>query len=187
MPEFVYRNVNDAYQLQVGLFRLAQNYFETGKTFSPPDIPNIFAIGGSRNGAVIRYKRPVTIIYTRPTERVLFSPARDANPFFHLYEAVWMLAGRNDLKSMTNYVARFKDFSDDGETLHGAYGYRWRKYFGYDQLDWIVDELKANPESRRCDQLEGLSHRGLAGRQPPRKATADQQTAKVSPARRACV
>lgn len=27
---------------------------------------------------------------------------------------------------------------------------RWRKFFGYDQLDWIVEELTANPDTRRC-------------------------------------
>lgn len=143
MPEFVYRNVNDAFRQQTAIFKKAveEGYDAFGPSFITTD---------SRNGPVIRYARPVTMIYTRPTERVLFSPERNANPFFHLYEAIWMLAGRNDLASMTRFVSRFKDFSDDGATLHGAYGYRWRKYYGYDQLDWIVDELKVNPTSRRC-------------------------------------
>jgi hypothetical protein len=104
----------------------------------------------SRNGPVLRINEPVTVTYMKPVEKVLFNPARDCNPFFHVMEALWMLAGRNDVAYLDQFNSNMKNYSDDGKTFHGAYGYRWRKYFGYDQLDWIVDELKANPESRRC-------------------------------------
>ena len=43
-----------------------------------------------------------------------------------------------------------EDFSDDGETLWGAYGQRWRKYFHKDQVDLIINMLKTNPDDRRC-------------------------------------
>ena len=92
----------------------------------------------------------MTITYQRPRERVLFGTARDANPFLAAYESLWMLAGRNDVAGVAFYAKQFREYSDDGKTLHGAYGYRWRQHFGYDQLDWIVEELKANPYSRRC-------------------------------------
>lgn len=82
-------------------------------------------------------------------ERTIFLSGRGWNPAFALVEAAWVLAGRNDLKSLTEFIANFGQFSDDGQTLHGAYGYRLRHYFGRDQLDAAVAELKANPESRR--------------------------------------
>lgn len=104
----------------------------------------------SRNGPVLQIEEPVIITYERPWERVLFNTARDCSPFLHLYESLWMLAGRNDVAPLAYYARQFLQYSDDGETLHGAYGYRWRRYYGYDQLDWIVDELKANSTSRRC-------------------------------------
>lgn len=125
------RNVNDALQKGVGLLSL------------------IGEREPSRNGTVLVAPEPVATVYARPRERVLFSALRDANPFFHLMEALWMLAGRNDVESMAYYAASMRDFSDDGETLNGAYGYRWRQHFGYDQLAWVVDELKHNPNSRR--------------------------------------
>ena len=84
----------------------------------------------SRNGPVLRIPYPVTIAYKRPWERVLFSNARDANPYFHLFESMWMLAGRNDLGWIQQFNSRMSEFSDDGISLHGAYGYRWRKWFG---------------------------------------------------------
>lgn len=107
-------------------------------------------IRNSRAGPIIACPGPVMIEYDRPCERVLFSPKRNANPVFHLLESLWMLAGRNDLKFPATIVKRMTEFSDDGKTLWGAYGFRWREFFGYDQIEWIIDELKANPESRRC-------------------------------------
>lgn len=106
--------------------------------------------GNSRNGPVLRFPTPVTTVWKTPHRRVSFSPIRDANPFFHLMEAMWMLAGRNDVKMPSMYAKQLATYSDDGQTLNGAYGYRWRNYFGYDQLDAVIAELKKNPESRRC-------------------------------------
>jgi hypothetical protein len=114
----------------------------------------------SRAGNVIAAPGPVTTVYERPTERVLFWPERDANPFFHLFEALWMLAGRKDLAFLTPFVKRMKNFSDDGVTLQGAYGYRWRKHWTVgvpggkiepiDQLERAITLLKSQPYSRRA-------------------------------------
>src|ERR1035441_9362085 len=97
---------------------------------------------GSRNGPVLVAPGPVTTVYRKPLERVLYSATRDANPFFHAMEAIWMLAGRNDLKWPMQFNKNFGAYSDDGVTLRGAYGYRWHSWFGYDQLNIIIDELK---------------------------------------------
>lgn len=105
----------------------------------------------SRVGDVLVSPRPVMTVYNEPTNRVLFSPMRDANPFFHVMEALWMLAGRNDLPWLTRFNKRFSSYSDDGgQTQPGAYGYRWRNYFGHDQLQDIILELKQNPDTRRA-------------------------------------
>lgn len=103
----------------------------------------------SRNGDVIVAPVPVTTVYSNPVERVLFDPVRDANPFFHLAEAFWMLLGRNDLETMTRYVKNMANYSDDGSTLAGAYGHRWRNHFMLDQITWAVNRLKADPNDRR--------------------------------------
>lgn len=133
----------------------------------------------SRNGPVLQITQPVIFTYTHPRERVLFNSVRDCNPFFHLYESLWMLAGRNDVAPLKYYAYKIGDFSDNGKTFNGAYGSRWRYvplhditegYFrsnrsnpGYnlrdqdygayagsvDQLAIIIDHLKRKPESRR--------------------------------------
>lgn len=117
----------------------------------------------SRAGSTITHPLPVTTIYRRPDERVVFWPERDANPFFHFFEGLFYLAGRRDLDFMTQFLPRMRDFSDDGVNLQGSYGWRWRHHFGYDQLERLIALLQKNLMSRRailtmwdprCDLLE---------------------------------
>jgi thymidylate synthase len=125
------RGVSEA--LYVGLLQLKAN----GK------------IVESRAGETLEMTYPVMTTYLHPRERVLFYPQRDANPFFHLFEALWMLGGRNDVEFVARYNKRMAEYSDDGQTFNGAYGYRWRSHFGYDQLEVAIHRLKTYPNDRR--------------------------------------
>lgn len=155
-----YRNVNDAFREMVKLFAVEQ--------------PGIIR-STSRVGDVLYIQEPCTITYTHPREKVLFNQARDANPFFHVYESLWMLAGRNDIAPLAYYAANYAKQVQDGDNpnANGAYGYRWRhaphqvrrwvalnemtgegQYQKFtepvDQLKIIIDQLKRKPDSRRC-------------------------------------
>jgi thymidylate synthase len=159
-----FRNVNDALRELVEIFGSSEsNRAEHGVKARPYSNPN-----GSGN--TLYLEEPVLITYERPRERVLFNEVRDANPFFHLYESLWMLAGRNDVAPLAYYNSKIEGFSDDGKTFNGAYGHRWKnavygsgrqfinqetgeaKMFrpGVDQLKIVIDHLKANPASRRA-------------------------------------
>jgi len=126
------RNVNDA------LYQAVKCLNEVGVRRS------------SRNGKVTMFPFPVATRYLCPTQRVLWNTERDANPFFHFFEGLWMLAGRKDVKWIQRFSKHITTFSDDGQTFNGGYGYRWRRHFGRDQLDDIVLSLKKNPNDRRC-------------------------------------
>lgn len=104
----------------------------------------------SRNGPVRVAPEPVCTVYTHPLERVLLHPQRDANPFFHFMEALWMLAGRNDVATVKEFNSRIDKYSDDGEVLHGAYGFRWREWFSFDQLAELIHLLQNEPDTRRA-------------------------------------
>ena len=104
----------------------------------------------SRNGPVLVFEEPTTIVYERPQQRVLRWAARDANPFFHFFEALWMLSGRDDVAYVERFASRMARFSDDGKTFNAAYGYRWRKWFERDQLPIIIRQLAQDADSRRC-------------------------------------
>jgi len=103
----------------------------------------------SRAGAVHEMIGPVITTYTNPCERVLFYPERDANPFFHCLEGLWMLAGRDDVEWISYYNKRMKEYSTNGHSFHGAYGARWRNWFDKDQLVNVIYRLKNYPNDRR--------------------------------------
>ena len=105
----------------------------------------------TRGGTVLVAPCPVVTVYERPTERVLYSAERDANPFFHLAEALWMLAGRNDATFLNQYIRNFgEQFAEPNGEVHGAYGYRWRKQFHFDQLEKVIEVLKQESNSRQA-------------------------------------
>lgn len=140
-------NVNDAFRTVVS--SIDNGSIETIRTTS-------------RVGDVLQVSYPFLLTYRNPLQRVLFNNIRDSNPFFHLFESLWMLAGRNNVAPLAYYSSNVaKVASDDGKTFNGAYGYRWRHPSGIamtyhdavnekDQLPIIIDQLKRKPDSRRA-------------------------------------
>lgn len=139
------RNVNDA--LHAGLLLLHAHGVEV------PCRPN------AAGDKVVEVPCPVATTYAMPRERVLWCPTRDANPFFHFFEALWILAGRDDVAFLTRFNKRMAEFNDNGKTFHGAYGYRLRKHFRAfndderrrprDQVDDAISALRNDPGTRR--------------------------------------
>jgi hypothetical protein len=148
MQTFNVRNVNEAYAVGVNAL------LATG-------VP-----GASRVSAVRAFDGPVTTSYRQPCERVLFNEQRDANPFFHFMEGLWMLAGREDVEWISQFNSQIQNYSDNGKIFHGAYGYRWRYHFGFDQLQELLAHLHEEPNSRRAiismwDPSDDLNTGGL--------------------------
>lgn len=103
-----------------------------------------------RGLAVVEFPYPVATYYTNPVECVLLDPARDANPFFHLYEAIWLIAGWNDVGRVSRYSSQIKTYSDDHKYFHGGYGARWWYRLHLSQIYKIVRVLQDDPDSRRA-------------------------------------
>jgi len=76
---------------------------------------------------------------------ILASPRRNLNWRFAVAEWLWMIYGRNDLKVLTRHNKRMAEFSDDGETLAGAYGPPLKQ-----QLTYIRYILKTAPTTRQA-------------------------------------
>lgn len=168
-----YANVNDAFDGLVGLFmrgergECLETRQDSGSMLSRQSVivkGNAFKKVPSRVGECLQLVDPVIITFDKPEQRVLFNEGRDCNPFFHVFETLWMLAGRNDIEPLEYYSSKIGDFVDDGDGLaNGAYGYRWRHAAqsmanpgipnrfgdGVDQLAIIIDHLKKVPTSRR--------------------------------------
>jgi hypothetical protein len=105
----------------------------------------------SRNGVVTMMDEPVILEITFPDERVVFDPVRNANPFFHVMEFVWMMTGGRSIEWLEHFNSRMVEYCDPGTTHnHGAYGHRWLEHFKTDQLEYVIETLKADPDSRRA-------------------------------------
>ncbi|TNC11688.1 hypothetical protein FF100_18800 [Methylobacterium terricola] len=115
--------------------------------------------------AVMRTGSPVTVagkatreilhrvtILERPLERFVFVPERRNDAFAQMAEAVWVIAGRNDVEWLGRYLPRATDFSNDGgSTWRGAYGPRLRRWNGsVDQFEHVRRLLMQDRSSRRA-------------------------------------
>ncbi len=108
----------------------------------------------SRNGEVLTIQEPLTVTVKNPLNRVLLDPVRQANPYFHVMEFIWMMAGSNDPNWIKAFNSRFQEYADTNNEhntpiIHGAYGHRWRNHFNLDQIHAAADMLEYNPETRR--------------------------------------
>lgn len=128
-------NVNEAYYNLKGLVTQS---------------PDCWRQVGVRGMSTLEWKGVFVTDYLNPCERVLLDEHRDANPFFHFFESLWILASRNDVKYLTQFNSRMAEFSDDGEVFHGAYGYRLRRAQGFDQIFNAIELLRKEPSTRRA-------------------------------------
>jgi len=103
-----------------------------------------------RRKSTLEYPGPVITTYHAPWERVMLHEVRDANPFFHLIDGLWVLAGRKDVELLSKFNSNIAQFSDDGKTFHGAYGDRLRWAFEIDQLAYVIRLLQRDPSTRRA-------------------------------------
>lgn len=126
------RNVNEAFMVVMNTW------------FTTPHMLRDIAPRGRRT---LELKELAAVTYLQPRERVLFCPTRNANPVLHLMDALWMLAGRDDVAFMAGVQPRFAEYSDNGATFHGAYGLRLQ---AHDQMALALEELERDPQSRRA-------------------------------------
>lgn len=142
------RNVNEAYHC-------LQRSLQT---------PSIWREVSPRGMRTWERPEPFITIYDQPQEYVLFDSIRDANPFFHFMESLWILAGNADVSTLAKYNSQIGQFSDDGKVFHAPYGYRMRRHFtvdeetdagdgtlkSVDQIKEVLKLLRKEPDTRRA-------------------------------------
>ena len=64
-------------------------------------------------------------------------------------EQIWFISGsRSPEDFLRQFTKIWDDFTNPGDVVTVAYGYRWRKHFGRDQLARLIELLKEEPSSR---------------------------------------
>lgn len=65
-------------------------------------------------------------------------------------EQIWFISGaRKPEIFLRNFTKIWDDFTNPGDVVTVAYGYRWRRHFGRDQLKLLIDLLNNDPSSRQ--------------------------------------
>lgn len=79
-----------------------------------------------------------------------------------LYEVLWYLSGENHIRNLREHTKIWDAWADKDGNLETAYGYYWRHFPSaqkdndgqwqvteVDQIQYVIDEIKRNPSSRR--------------------------------------
>lgn len=107
----------------------------------------------SPRGLKVQEIKNYSICIKNPKKRIISNPIRKMSLPYAFGELLWYLSGKNDVATMQYYSKRMKNFSDDGETLNSAYGYR---IFGhhpqipFNQWEHVVNLLKQDKDSRQA-------------------------------------
>src|SRR6476661_1387353 len=72
-----------------------------------------------------------------------------------VHELLWFLRGETNIATLrANNVSIWDEWADANDELGPVYGKQWRRWAAadgstIDQIAWVVDEIKRNPDSRR--------------------------------------
>ncbi|NWG27271.1 MAG: thymidylate synthase, partial [Ignavibacteriaceae bacterium] len=79
-----------------------------------------------------------------------------------LHEVLWYLSGENHIRNLRKHTKIWDAWADENGVLETAYGYYWRHFPSaqrnkngewvvreVDQIQYVMDEIKRNPNSRR--------------------------------------
>lgn len=97
-----------------------------------------------------------------PRNNVITCSTRNFSVSYACAELLWYLSMSNKIEMIKAYAPQYENFSDDGKTANGAYGYRWKHNLGFEianilfqtnfrsQLHAVIALLKKDPNTRQA-------------------------------------
>jgi thymidylate synthase len=104
----------------------------------------------ARTGEVIRALDPFSFSLDLSDGKLPVCGVRKTFPRSAAAEVAWFLLGTKSSEFIRRYAPFWDKFlEEDGDTVAGAYGYRWRHHFGRDQIADAIATLQHDPTNRR--------------------------------------
>ena len=109
-----------------------------------------------QNGITEKNQRTAHICHSLPGQTMQFDLAQGF-PLLTLRriplkvfiaEQIWFLMGQKNLAFLQRFTKIWDDFAEENNCVESAYGYRWRRHFGRDQINGLINLLKKDPTSR---------------------------------------
>ena len=147
------KNENNIYEFGVGYQMFAQDLDEAFNNwyYALSNMNLSDSQSESRDGEIVGEIINAITIIRDPTRNVMKSEIRKLSMRYAIGEMLWYLSGNNSLKEIQKYSKNGWDrMSDDGVTVNSNYGYCIKHKFGFDQWEFVKNELKKNPNSRRA-------------------------------------
>ena len=120
------RNINLDYMLKLGFLDREFDFKCSPRHLNIKELIN--------DGFIVDMDKPIIVL-----------PERKLNYNFMTGEAWWILDGRNDVKSLKQYMGVIERYSDDGIRFFGAYGPKI-----VDQLSYCIKTLVKDRDSRQA-------------------------------------
>jgi thymidylate synthase len=104
----------------------------------------------SRDGDVVSEIINAITVIEDPTRNIVKSGIRNMPMRYAIGEMLWYLSGNNELKEIQKFGSGWDRMSDDGVHVNSNYGWCIKKKYGFDQWEFVREELKKNANSRRA-------------------------------------
>lgn len=104
----------------------------------------------SRDGDVVGEVINAQTVISDPTRNIMKNSIRKLPMRYAIGEMLWYLSGSNKLKEIQKYTNGWDRMTDDGEHVNSNYGWCIKNKYEFDQWEFVKEELRRNPNSRRA-------------------------------------
>lgn len=133
----------------IPMFKIADNIDEAW-LFWYRELVSQNNISESRDGDIHGEIINAVTVLSNPTNNIMKNNLRNLPMKYAIGEMLWYISGSNSLKEIQKYTSGWDRMSDDGETVNSNYGWCISRKFGFDQWEFVKEELIKNPNSRRA-------------------------------------
>lgn len=104
----------------------------------------------SRDGGIVGEVINAQTVLVDPTKNIMKNDVRKLPMRYAIGEMLWYMSGKRNLKEIQKYTKGWDRMSDDGVYVNSNYGWCIQHKYGFNQWEYVKEELKKNPNSRRA-------------------------------------